>query len=62
MGALGRHVPSRVAAMTEPMSPPTRTVWEYATAPLLVHATKQILDNFGADGWEQGLSKPARHG
>lgn len=28
------------------------TKWEYATAPLLVHATKQILDNFGEDGWE----------
>ncbi|MFN8172989.1 MAG: DUF4177 domain-containing protein [Candidatus Nanopelagicales bacterium] len=28
------------------------TTWEYATAPLLVHATKQILDNWGADGWE----------
>lgn len=26
--------------------------WEYLTAPLLVHATKQILDNFGRDGWE----------
>ena len=26
--------------------------WEYLTAPLLVHSTKQILDNFGADGWE----------
>jgi hypothetical protein len=26
--------------------------WEYMTAPLLVHATKQILDNFGQDGWE----------
>lgn len=26
--------------------------WEYQTAPLLVHATKQILDNFGSDGWE----------
>ncbi len=26
--------------------------WEYLTAPLLVHATKQILDNFGSDGWE----------
>ena len=26
--------------------------WEYLTAPLLVHATKQILDNFGQDGWE----------
>jgi hypothetical protein len=26
--------------------------WEYATVPLLVHATKQILDNWGQDGWE----------
>ena len=29
---------------------PTR--WEYATVPLLTHATKQILDQWGADGWE----------
>src|SRR3954463_6986555 len=34
---------SRVMAMTQ---------WEYLTAPLLIHNTKQILDNFGADGWE----------
>ena len=26
--------------------------WEYATAPVLIHATKQILDNWGQDGWE----------
>jgi hypothetical protein len=26
--------------------------WEYATVPLLVHATKQILDSWGVDGWE----------
>ena len=26
--------------------------WEYATVRLLVHATKQILDNWGEDGWE----------
>jgi hypothetical protein len=26
--------------------------WEYATVPLLVHATKQILDNWGDEGWE----------
>jgi hypothetical protein len=32
-----------VAAMTK---------WEYATVPLLVHATKQILDSWGEDGWE----------
>ena len=28
------------------------TTWEYATVPLLTHATKQILDTWGADGWE----------
>jgi Domain of unknown function (DUF4177) len=28
------------------------TRWEYVTVPLLVHATKQILDNWGAEGWE----------
>ena len=28
------------------------TAWEYATVPVLVHATKQILDNWGIDGWE----------
>ncbi|MFD6859778.1 hypothetical protein ACFWCF_20890 [Rhodococcus sp. NPDC060090] len=26
--------------------------WEYATVPLLTHATKQILDTWGSDGWE----------
>lgn len=28
------------------------TTWEYATVPLLVHTTKQILDLWGKDGWE----------
>jgi hypothetical protein len=28
------------------------TQWEYMVAPVLNHAAKQILDNFGADGWE----------
>ena len=28
------------------------TKWEYVTVPLLVHATKQILDNWGDEGWE----------
>src|SRR3954468_6417195 len=32
------------------MTEPTR--WEYATVPLLTHATKQILDQWGEDGWE----------
>ena len=27
--------------------------WEYFTAPILNHAAKQILDNFGQDGWER---------
>ena len=31
---------------------PGMTKWEYLTAPILTHAAKQILDNFGADGWE----------
>ena len=26
--------------------------WEYATVPLLVHATKQILDNWCEEGYE----------
>lgn len=26
--------------------------WEYLTAPLMIHNTKQILDNFGDEGWE----------
>ena len=26
--------------------------WEYATIPLLIHNTKQILDTWGEDGWE----------
>ena len=28
------------------------TRWQYLTAPLMVHATQRILDNFGQDGWE----------
>ena len=26
--------------------------WEYVTVPLIVHSTKQILDQWGEDGWE----------
>ena len=26
--------------------------WEYVTVPLLTHATKQILDNWGDEGFE----------
>ncbi|MGI8648590.1 MAG: hypothetical protein ACR2JX_10255 [Mycobacteriales bacterium] len=28
------------------------TQWEYVTVPLLIHATKHILDTWGQDGWE----------
>jgi hypothetical protein len=28
------------------------TTYEYATVPLIVHATKQILDQWGEDGWD----------
>ena len=33
--------------MTQQMSK-----FEYATVPLLSHATKAILDTWGSDGWE----------
>ena len=26
--------------------------WEYLTAPVLIHNTQAILNNFGRDGWE----------
>ncbi|HVL84236.1 MAG TPA: DUF4177 domain-containing protein [Pseudonocardia sp.] len=26
--------------------------WEYLTAPVLIHSTQAILNNFGRDGWE----------
>jgi hypothetical protein len=28
------------------------TAWEYFVAPLLEHNPSEILDTFGADGWE----------
>lgn len=36
------------------MSPPDGAVtrWEYLTAPVLIHSTQAILNNFGRDGWE----------
>ena len=36
----------------------TLTRWEYLTVPLLIHATKQILDNYGDAGWELGQGVP----
>ena len=38
--------------MAGPVTVPGMTKWEYATVPLLIHATKQILDQWGEDGWE----------
>ena len=37
------------------------TTYEYATVPLIVHATKQILDQWRADRWDlvQVLVMPA---
>jgi hypothetical protein len=51
----GSHHCSLAKALGSPdklsrMSESTR--WEYATVPLLTHATKQILDQWGEDGWE----------
>ena len=36
--------------MTTPGSSDVR--WEYLTAPVLIHNTQAILNNFGRDGWE----------
>lgn len=40
------------------------TQWEYLTAPLIVHSTKAILDNFGEEGWElvQVVTGPGGNG
>ena len=35
------------------------TKYEYATVPLLSHATKQILDTWGSDCWELVQVVPA---
>jgi hypothetical protein len=40
---LARRTGLKLAAMTK---------WEYVTVPLLVHATKQILDGWGDQGYE----------
>ena len=45
---------SRLGPMTASSEPVSAapTTWEYVTVPLITHATKQILDQWGADGWE----------
>ncbi len=58
MAATGRTGPPGAAAEPVPGGGRTAdkvgrmTKWEYSTVPLLVHATKQILDTWGEDGWE----------
>jgi hypothetical protein len=38
------------------------TKWEYVTVPLLIHATKAILDQWGEDGWELVTVLPSPSG
>lgn len=26
--------------------------WEYASVPIIIHSVKEILDNWGDEGWE----------
>src|SRR5262245_57515097 len=40
----------QLSAMSSPAAP--ATTWEYLTAPVLIHNTQAILNNFGRDGWE----------
>lgn len=44
-----RMSPDKLGRMTEASG---ATKWEYVTVPLLVHVTKQILDQWGDQGYE----------
>jgi hypothetical protein len=46
MLTMSKGVPDKLSLMSE------LTRWEYVTVALLTHATKQILDQWGEDGWE----------
>jgi hypothetical protein len=46
MLAVGWMAPVKLSRMSELIK------WEYVTVPLLVHATKQILDQWGDQGYE----------
>lgn len=48
----GITVGARLPRMTASGGRSGGAAWEYVTVPLLTHATKQILDQWGADGWE----------
>ncbi|GGY95546.1 hypothetical protein GCM10010300_44410 [Streptomyces olivaceoviridis] len=47
-GRGGPPDPPVTAATVAPMT----KKWEYQTVPLLIHATKQILDSWGDQGYE----------
>ena len=51
----GDRAADKLSHMSEP------TTWEYATVPLLTHATKQILDQWGEDGWELVVGAARAH-
>jgi hypothetical protein len=36
--------------------------WEYLTAPLIIHNTTAILNNFGSQGWELVQIMPTPEG
>ncbi len=48
-GMCGFRVKGALRAVT--LGPMAKT-WEYATIPLIIHNTKAVLDQWGADGWE----------
>ena len=50
-GVTPTSLPANPSTVSWPRVTPM-TKWEYVTVPVLVHATKQILDNWGEDGWE----------
>jgi hypothetical protein len=50
-GLFRRWPPARLPAWLRSRAM-SATKWEYSTVPLLIHATKQILDQWGEDGWE----------
>ncbi len=58
LGAVPQAAVTAGAAPLAPVAAPravslaAATQWEYATVPLIRNATKQVLDTWGADGWE----------